>query len=109
MRVALVTRHRGLPVGFGTYATQLIDALARFQPEHDYVVIEPEHVPRLRSALVAWELTVAAARARRERADLVHYLYPAFPAVRLHAPVVVSVLDAIAFAVPGYELPAPYA
>jgi glycosyltransferase involved in cell wall biosynthesis len=124
VRVAIVTRHLGLPVGFGTYAGNLLRALGELDAEHEYVVYAPRFndvpelgdrfrlrrlaVPRLRSALSAWDLGVAAL-ARRDRADVVHYLHPAYPAARPGRPVIVNLLDAIGWVVPGYRMPWPYA
>ena len=125
MRIGLVTRHLGLPVGFGSYAAGLMRALDEADAGHEYVVYAPARgdapalspafrfrrfrVPALRSALVLWDLTAAPAAAALDRVDVLHYLYPAYPALAPRRPVVASVLDAIAFVVPGYELPAPYA
>ena len=119
-----MTRHLGLPVGFGTYAVNLLRALDELGDGNEYVVYVPawNHVPapgprfrvrrfavpRLRSALNAWDLSLPAAAAARDGVDLVHYLHPAYPAVRPRRPVVVNLLDAIGWIVPGYRPPGPY-
>lgn len=108
MRVGLVSRHLGLPVGFGTYAEHLIRALSERGDGNEYLVYAPRAVPSLRAALTAWELAGAPARAARDRLDVLHYLHPAYPARRPRAPTVVSVLDAITRMLPGYRLPPPY-
>jgi len=108
MRVGLVSRHLGLPVGFGTYAEHLIRALRERGDGNEYVVYAPRAVPNVRAALTAWELAGAPARAARDRLDVLHYLHPAYPALRPRTPTVVSVLDAITRVLPGYRLPAPY-
>jgi glycosyltransferase involved in cell wall biosynthesis len=124
VRVGLITRHLGLPVGFGTYATNLLTTLDALDADNEYVVYAPRWndvpplgprfrvrrfpVPEVRSALTAWDLTVAPAAALRDRVDLLHYLHPAYPAANPRRPVVVNLLDAIGWVVPGYRLPQPY-
>jgi glycosyltransferase involved in cell wall biosynthesis len=124
MRIGLITRHLGLPVGFGTYARHLLGALDELPDDHEYVVYAPAFndvpplgprfrvrrfgVPRLRSALTAWDLTLPAAAAVRDGVDLVHYLHPAYPAIAPRRPVVVNLLDAIGWVVAGYRPPWPY-
>lgn len=124
MKVGLITRHLGLPVGFGTYATNLLTTLDALGGDNDYFVYAPRWndvpplgsrfrvrrfpVPQVRSALTAWDLTAAPATAAGDRVDLVHYLHPAYPAVNPRRPVVVNLLDAIGWVVPGYKLPQPY-
>jgi glycosyltransferase involved in cell wall biosynthesis len=124
MRVGIVTRHLGLPVGFGTYAENLLRTLDAIGGDHEYVVYAPRWndvpelgdrfrvrrfpVPRVRSALNAWDLTAAPAAALRDRVDLLHFLHPAYPALGPRRPVVVNLLDAIGWVVPGYRLPQPY-
>jgi glycosyltransferase involved in cell wall biosynthesis len=125
VKIGLVTRHLGLPVGFGTYAGNLMRALAEAPGDDEYVAYAPGWndagqleslmrvrrlpVPRLRSALAGFDLALAPAAAARDRVDVLHYLYPGYPGPPSRRPVVVSVLDAIAFVLPGYELPGPYA
>ncbi len=125
MRIGLVTRHLGLPVGLGTYASNLVRALDSREDEHEYLVYTPawndvpalsprfrvrrSRVPRRsRAALTLWDLTLPAVAARRERIDVVHYLHAAFPAVSPGCPVAVNVLDAISWVLPGYRPPHPY-
>ncbi|HTD07958.1 MAG TPA: glycosyltransferase family 1 protein [Solirubrobacteraceae bacterium] len=115
----------GLPVGLGTYAANLLRALDRREDENQYFVYAPtwsevpplgprfrirrSHVPRSsRAALTLWDLTLPAIAAAREPVDLIHYLHPAAPAFSPGCPVVVNMLDAIGWAVPGYRLPQPY-
>lgn len=124
MRIGIITRHLGLPVGFGTYATNLLQTLAEIDHDNDYVVYAPRWndvpkldgrfnvrrfpVPRSRALLNAWDLTAAPAAAISDRVDLIHYLHPAYPAAKPRRPVVVNLLDAIGWVVPGYKLPQPY-
>jgi glycosyltransferase involved in cell wall biosynthesis len=63
---------------------------------------------RSRAALTLWDLTVPAIAAAREPVDVVHYLHPALPALSPGRPMVMNLLDAIGWAVPGYRLPQPY-
>jgi glycosyltransferase involved in cell wall biosynthesis len=125
VRIGLVTRHLGMPVGLGTYAANLLHALDRREDENEYFIYAPSwnevpplssrfrvrrsRVPRRsRAALTVWDLTLPAIAAAREPVDLVHYLHPAFPAVSPGCPVLVNLLDAIGWVVPGYRLPQPY-
>ena len=124
MKIALITRHLGLPVGFGTYSRNLLTALDALDTDHEYVVYAPAWnevppvgerfrvrrfpVPRSRALLNAWDLTQAPAAAVRDRVQLVHYLHPAYPAADPRRPIVVNLLDAIGWVVPGYRLPQPY-
>ena len=122
MKVGIITRHLGLPVGFGTYGENLLRTLARIGTENEYLVYVPRWndvpdlgfrirrfpVPELRSALGAWDLSVAPAAAARDQVDLIHYLHPAYPALNPRRPVAVNLLDAIGWVVPGYKLPQPY-
>jgi glycosyltransferase involved in cell wall biosynthesis len=124
VKIGLITRHLGLPVGFGTYATNLLTALDALGGDNQYVVYAPRwndvpalgdrfrvrrfRVPQVRSALNTWDLTAAPAAAVRDGVDLVHYLHPAYPAVSPRRPVIVNLLDAIGWVVPGYKLPQPY-
>ena len=124
MKIGLITRHLGLPVGFGTYATNLLRTLDAIDQQNEYVVYAPAWndvpelgsrfrirrfpVPQVRSALNIWDLTLAPAAALRDRVDLVHYLHPAYPAAPPRRPVVVNLLDAIGWVVDGYRLPQPY-
>lgn len=125
MRIGLVARFLGEPIGLGTYAVNLLQALDRRQDEHEYFVYTPtwNDVPTLgprfrvrrsyaprgsRAALTLWDQTFPAVAAARERLDLVHYLHPAGPPFSPGCPVVVNLLDAIRWVVPGYRLPYPY-
>jgi glycosyltransferase involved in cell wall biosynthesis len=125
VRIGLVTRHLGLPVGLGTYTSNLLRALDRCEDEHEYFIYMPtwnnapalgprfeirrSHVRRhSRAAHTLWDMTLPAIAAAREPVDLVHYLHPAFPAFSPSFPVVINLLDAIGWVVPGYRLPLPY-
>jgi glycosyltransferase involved in cell wall biosynthesis len=124
VKVGLVTRHLGLPVGFGTYAVNLLRAFDELEHDNEYVIYAPAwndvpalgprfrvrrfRVPRLRSALNLWDLTLPASVAAQDRVGLLHYLHPGYPAKRPRRPVVVNLLDAIGWVLPGYRLPQPY-
>jgi glycosyltransferase involved in cell wall biosynthesis len=125
VRIGLVARFMGLPIGLGTYAVNLLQALDRREDEHEYFVYTPTwnelpplgprfHVRRSyaprgsRAALTLWDQTLPAVAAAREPVDLVHYLHPAGPPFSPGCPVVVNLLDAIRWVVPGYRLPYPY-
>jgi alpha-1,3-rhamnosyl/mannosyltransferase len=125
MRVGLVTRFLGLPVGLGTYAVNLLQALDRREDDHEYFIYTPtwNEVPQLgsrfqirrswvprgsRAAHTLWDQTLPAQAAAREPVDLVHYLHPAGPPFSPGCPVVVNLLDAIRWVVPGYRLPYAY-
>lgn len=125
MRIGLVARFLGLPIGLGTYAVNLLQALDRHEDEHEYFIYTPtwndvpplgprfqirtSHVPRgSRAAHTLWDQTLPAVAAAREPVDLVHYLHPAGPPFSPGRPVVVNLLDAIRWLVPGYRLPYPY-
>lgn len=124
VRIGLVTRHLGLPVGIGTYAVNLLRAIDELDHDNEYVIYAPAWnripalgsrfrarslpVPRLRSALYLWDLTLPASLATHDRLDLLHYLHPGYPARRPRPRVVVNQLDAIGWVVPGYRLPQPY-
>ena len=71
--------------------------------------VRRSHVPRRsRAALTAWDLTLPAIAAAREPVDVVHYLHTAFPPFSPGCPVIINLLDAIPWVVPGYRLPLPY-
>jgi glycosyltransferase involved in cell wall biosynthesis len=125
VKVGLVARFLGEPIGLGTYAVNLLRALAAREDEHQYFIYTPtwSDVPSLgshfrvrrspvprrsRASLAAWDLTVPAIAAARDRVDVVHYLHTAFPPVRPGCPVIINLLDAIPWVVPGYRLPLPY-
>jgi glycosyltransferase involved in cell wall biosynthesis len=125
MRIGLVARFLGLPIGLGTYAVELLQALDRHEDEHEYFVYTPtwnevpalgprfrirrSYVPRgSRAAHTVWDQTLPALAATREPVDLVHYLHPAGPLFSPGCPVVVNLLDAIRWVVPGYRLPYAY-
>jgi glycosyltransferase involved in cell wall biosynthesis len=125
MRIGLVARFLGLPIGLGTYAVNLLLALDRRNDENDYFIYTPawNDVPplgprfrirrsrvleRSRAALVLWDMTLPALAAAREPVDLVHYLHAAVPPFSPGCPVVINLLDAIPWVVPGYRLPHPY-
>jgi glycosyltransferase involved in cell wall biosynthesis len=125
MRIGLVARFLGLPIGLGTYAVNLLQALDRRDDEHEYFIYTPtwnkvpplgprfqirtSRVPRgSRAAHTLWDQTVPAVAAAREPVDLVHYLHAAAPPFSPGCPVVVNLLDAIRWVVPGYRLPYPY-
>jgi glycosyltransferase involved in cell wall biosynthesis len=125
MRIGLVARFLGLPIGLGTYAVNLLQALDRQENEHEYFVYTPSwnevpplgqrfqirrsYVPRgSRAAQTLWDQTLPAVAAAREPVDLVHYLHPAAPPFSPGCPVIVNLLDAIRWVVPGYRLPYTY-
>jgi glycosyltransferase involved in cell wall biosynthesis len=125
VRVGIVTKHLGLPVGFGTYATRLLAALGEIDGETSYFVYTPRAaapvglgrnftnrtfpvLPGLRSGLTVWEHALVPQAARRDGVDLLHYLHTASPLGRVRMPVVTNVLDTIAWSVPGYAQPWPY-
>ncbi|MGA9284406.1 MAG: glycosyltransferase family 1 protein [Solirubrobacteraceae bacterium] len=125
MRIGLVARFLGEPIGLGTYAVNLLRALDRREDDHEYVVYTPtwNEVPALgprfrvrrsralrgsRAALTLWDQTVPPVAAARDRVHLLHYLHPAGPPFSPGCPVVVNLLDAIRWVVPGYRLPYPY-
>jgi len=125
MRIGLVTRHLGMPVGLGTYASHLVHALDRREDGNEYIIYAPSwnEVPALsprfrtrrfrvprpsRAALTLWDLSLPALAARRDRVDVLHYLHAAAPAFPTPFPVVANLLDAISWVVPGYRQPAPY-
>jgi glycosyltransferase involved in cell wall biosynthesis len=125
MRIGLVARFLGLPVGLGTYAVNLLQALDRREDEHEYFIYTPtwNEVPPLgprfqirrlhasrgsRAAQTLWDQTLPVVAAAREPVDLIHYLHPAAPLSPMGCPVVVNLLDAIRWVVPGYRLPYAY-
>jgi glycosyltransferase involved in cell wall biosynthesis len=125
VRIGLVTRHLGMPVGLGTYAASLLRALDSRDDDNEYFIYAPSwnevpalgprfqvrrsHVPRRsRAALTLWDLTLPSIAAAREPVDVVHYLHLAFPARPPGCPVIVNLLDAIRWVVPGYRPPQPY-
>jgi alpha-1,3-rhamnosyl/mannosyltransferase len=125
VRIGLVARFLGLPIGLGTYAVNLLQALDRREDEHEYFIYTPtwNEVPPLgprfrvrrsyaprgsRAAHTLWDQTLPAVAAAREPVDLVHYLHAAAPPFSPGCPVVVNLLDAIRWVVPGYRLPYPY-
>jgi glycosyltransferase involved in cell wall biosynthesis len=112
-------------MGLGTYAANLLRALDRRDDDYEYFLYTPtwndlpelgprfrirrSNVPRASRALLnAWDLAVPAVQAARDRVDVVHYLHHAYPARPPRCPVIVNVLDAITWVVPGYRLPQPY-
>lgn len=121
----MVARFLGEPIGLGTYAVNLLRALDRREDDHEYLVYTPtwNEVPPLgprfrvrrfralrgsRAALTLWDQTVPPVAAARDRVDLLDYLHPAGPPFLPGCPVVVNLLDAIRWVVPGYRLPYPY-
>lgn len=126
MRVGLVARFLGLPIGLGTYAVNLLLALDRRDDDHEYFIYTPSwnevpqlgsrfrirsfsHVPHSsRAALTLWDQTLPRIAAARDRVDLLHYLHPAVPLFPPRCPLAISLLDAIPWMVPGYRLPHPY-
>ncbi len=59
MRIALVARFLGLPIGLGTYAVNLLQALDRRDDDHEYFVYTPtwNEVTAARAALSAAHLS----------------------------------------------------
>jgi glycosyltransferase involved in cell wall biosynthesis len=125
VRIGLIARVLGEPIGLGTYAVNLLRALDSRDDENEYFIYTPawndvpplgprfrirrSHVPRRsRAALTVWDDTLPAIAAAREPVDLIHYLHAAFPLFSPGCPVVINLLDAIPWVVPGYRLPQPY-
>ena len=125
MRIGIVARFLGEPIGLGTYAVNLLRAIDKLDDENEYFIYTPawsevpplgprfrirrSHVPRRsRAALTLWDLTLPAVAAAREPVDVLHYLHVAFPPFTPGSPVVINLLDAIPWVVPGYRLPKPY-
>ena len=125
MRIGIVARFLGEPIGLGTYAVNLVRAIDKLDDENEYFIYTPawsevpplgprfrirrSHVPRRsRAALTLWDLTLPAVAAAREPVDVLHYLHVAFPPFTPGSPVVINLLDAIPWVVPGYRLPKPY-
>jgi glycosyltransferase involved in cell wall biosynthesis len=125
LRIGLVARFLGLPTGLGTYAANLLRAIDNREDEHEYFIYTPvwsempalgprfqirrSHVPRSsRAAFALWDLTLPAIAAAREPVDVLHYLHVAFPPFSPGCPVVINLLDAIPWVLPGYRLPKPY-
>jgi glycosyltransferase involved in cell wall biosynthesis len=125
MRIGLIARFPGLPTGLGTYAANLLRALDRHEDEHEYLIhtttwnelpplgprFQVSRSPALRgsrAALALWDQTLPVIAATRQRLDVLHYLHPAGPPFSPGCPVIVNVLDAIPWLVPGYRLPHPY-
>jgi len=121
VHVALVTKYLGHPVGLGTYAERLLEALADSAPEARFKVYVPYRparsewpsnvsfhiveVPPRRAAIAAWELLLAPAAAARARVDLIHYLYSGGPLLPSSRPTIASLLDAIEWTQPAYRRP----
>lgn len=119
MKIGIITRHLGLPVGFGTYAGKLLEGLAAVDKQNDYVVYTATPPPKRRwparfrfkrfaveqrrSKLTWWEHTTAPLAAKGDGVDLVHYLHTATPLPPVRRPVLTGVLDAIEWAEPGYR------
>lgn len=123
MKIGIITRHLDLPVGFGSYARNLLAGLSRIAPEHEYYIYtprpprvelpkgfinQPSDVPEQRSKLVWWEHWDAPRLAKRDNVDLIHYLNLAGPLPLTFRPVITNILDAIQWAEPGYALPRQY-
>ena len=124
MKIGIVARHLDLPVGYGTYASQLLAALAELETSHQFFVYAPhqpkrdrwpdnftirnQRVPQVRSRLAKWEHFTAPRAAQADGVDLLHYLHTANSIPRLRRPIIVGVLDAIGWVLPGYRLPLPY-
>lgn len=124
MKIGIITKHLDLPVGMGTYATNLLNALAAIDTENEYIVYStheakrqdwPDNfsfrnfeIPKIRSRETRWDHFTAPKAAKRDGVDLIHSLHPAvtIPPVRL--PVLITVHDAIGWALPGYKLPFAY-
>jgi glycosyltransferase involved in cell wall biosynthesis len=125
LRIGIVARFPGEPIGLGTYAVNLLHAIDKLDDDNEYFIYTPawsevpplgprfrirrSHVPRRsRAALTLWDLTLPAVAAAREPVDLLHYLHVAFPPFTPRSAVVINLLDAIPWVVPGYRLPKPY-
>lgn len=124
MKIGIITKHLDLPVGLGTYANNLLEALGQVDKQNEYIVYSshrparadwPENfriknfrIPQRRSKLARWEHFAAPKAAKADGVDLVHYLHTACSIPRLRRPILTGVLDAINWALPGYKLPAAY-
>lgn len=124
MKIGIITRHIDLPVGFGTYANQLLNALGQIDKTNQYVIYTPHRpkrrqwpknfsvksfgVPHVRSKLSWWEHVAAPLAAKHDGVDLIHYLHTAAPLPLTGCPVITNVLDAIGWAMPEYRLPLVY-
>lgn len=124
MNIGIITRHLDLPVGLGTYATNLLTALARYDKTNSYTIYTPNlpkratwpknfHFKRFsveprRSKLTWWEHVTAPLAAKGDGVDLIHYFNTATPLPLTRRPVLTNVHDAIGWAEPGYRLPWQY-
>jgi glycosyltransferase involved in cell wall biosynthesis len=105
--------------------SSLLRALDGRNDDHEYFIYAPTwndvpplgprfHVRRSRvprgspAARTMWDLTVPAIAAAREPVDLIHYLHPALAAFSPGRPMIMNLLDAIGWVVPGYRQPQPY-
>lgn len=103
LRIGIVTKYLGRPVGHGTYAANFIEAMRRAEPVPSVALYAPpEAAARSRAVRGAWELGLAPRQARRAGVDLVHYLYPAASLQPASLPAVVNLFDVIEWTVPGY-------
>jgi glycosyltransferase involved in cell wall biosynthesis len=123
VRVGVVTKYLGRPVGHGIYAASLLRAFAATTEESFEVYVPrapqrsdwppnvsirtPRRPPRTRLALAEWELVGAPRRAARDGVDLIHYLYPGGPLAPVRVPLVIGVFDTIEWALPGYRRTPP--
>ncbi len=124
MKIGIITKHLDLPVGFGTYATKLLDALAALDQANEYVVytthapkrqdwptnfhVKNFEIPKVRSKETRWDHVTAPLAAKADGVDLVHTLHTATALPPIRRPVITNILDAIGWAVPGYRLPPVY-
>jgi glycosyltransferase involved in cell wall biosynthesis len=125
VRIGLVARFLGMPIGLGTYAVSLLQALDERDDDHEYFIYTttwsdvPPLGPRFhirrspllrgsRAAHTVWDLTLPPIAAAREPVDVIHYLHAAYPPFAPPSPVIINLLDAIRWVLPGYRLPQPY-
>ncbi|MPZ48316.1 MAG: glycosyltransferase [Dehalococcoidia bacterium] len=106
-----------LPAGAGRYTLSLIQAMARVDTEHDYVIYARRHSlavlsdlghsfqvvdigPKSRAARYVWEQTRLAFDLRRRGVVLLHSTHHTTPIVYLPCPSVVTIHDATFFVLP---------
>lgn len=107
MRIAIdVQAAAGQPTGIGTYASNLVEALRRLAPHHDYLALDWERNPVMRlDRRLRWQQFELPRRARAARPDLLHV--PGFDAPRFKpCPVVLTVHDLIGRLFPATFPPA---
>jgi glycosyltransferase involved in cell wall biosynthesis len=120
VKIGVVTQYLDLAGGFGTYARELVGALGLRFPDSEFIVYVPQPAsagnwpPNVtvkvvaadyrRSRLLWWKHVTVPRTCIRDRVDLVHYVDPAASFWPTRLPVVMSLLDAIPWALPEYRL-----